>query len=280
MPPARKRQAVENSDGRSTAVGFDIDSVFLNLNPMNFCERVRSEEEAIAVCESVGLVPARSAPGPKCRCGQTYGTTKDARESLGWRYFCKVCKSKVRIISGVSAVDAYGLLISQHASNDVMWLQTHVFERLARQGETPQQRRVGAYQIAGQVDVFSKRLLLVPTCIRSHWALVAVDHTAKTVSYYDSLNNCGRNATLAVRDFIKYVGSTVANGVNVDAYTVRSRTVGIPRQTNSYDCGVFTLVYADCLARRVRMVFGQSDIANYRMRMAYELLKKQYLDRI
>ena len=46
-----------------------------------------------------------------------------------------------------------------------------------------------------------------------------------------------------------------------------------PRQTNGCDCGVFTILFAEHLARNLAMDFGQSNIPNHRRSLAAHLMQ-------
>jgi sentrin-specific protease 1 len=133
--------------------------------------------------------------------------------------------------------------------------------------------------MAGNADIFSKPLLLMPVCINNHWALVAVNHQRPSIAYLDSMGNSGRKEAVLVRDFLRHIAQHLGKSVNVDQYKIESRMRGLPQQTNGYDCGVFMLVFADCLVRGVRMTFTQQDILSYRARILFELLSKKLCKR-
>ena len=138
-----------------------------------------------------------------------------------------------------------------------------------------------AYNVTGKAELFAAILNLFPVCLNNnHWVLglVAVDHTKETVDYYDSMNGNGREATVLIRDFVGFVARKLNTAVNVNMYKVNTHVrSGVPQQQNSHDCCAFLLVFADCLARGVRMAFGQKDMPNYRQ--LYEIMTNSYVPR-
>jgi len=47
-----------------------------------------------------------------------------------------------------------------------------------------------------------------------------------------------------------------------------------PKQTNSYDCGVFVITFMDLLMINVPLCFDQNDILQYRRKLTLKLLKQ------
>jgi len=87
------------SSGRNAECGYVTGGPFQDLNPTNFCLKVRSEAEAIALCEQMGLLPTQAGPHGVCVCGYPQlSTTCDVKQKLGWRYYCCGCKTKFSAI--------------------------------------------------------------------------------------------------------------------------------------------------------------------------------------
>jgi Ulp1 family protease len=51
-----------------------------------------------------------------------------------------------------------------------------------------------------------------------------------------------------------------------------------PRQENFSDCGVFALQFMAHLSQGLPFQFSQQDMPNFRLRMAFEILKNQLLE--
>ena len=79
---------------------FDPSSIFIDLDPTNLCEKVRTEDEARQVFEWLGMLPTRDHRPPCHGCGRDFGTKADAKQKLGWRYRCKACGTYVSALKG------------------------------------------------------------------------------------------------------------------------------------------------------------------------------------
>ena len=55
----------------------------------------------------------------------------------------------------------------------------------------------------------------------------------------------------------------------------RASSYGFPKQDNQDDCGVFTAVYADYMARSVPMLFSAADVPMLRLKLAGEIASGQ-----
>lgn len=51
------------------------------------------------------------------------------------------------------------------------------------------------------------------------------------------------------------------------------RFPAVPAQHNHFDCGIFTIMYADCLARGVPLDFSQADIPQLRQFLAIYMMQ-------
>lgn len=127
---------------------------------------------------------------------------------------------------------------------------------------------------------FEHDLLFFPVSLGAHWCLAVVDFRRKSLAYYDSLSGSGgatahrvmqafvegewknRNGDHSSFDWCKWAMSTPRD---------------IPRQCNSYDCGVFACIYAEYLSRNASFAFEQQNMPYFRERMKYELLTKSIL---
>ncbi|EQL03657.1 sentrin/SUMO-specific protease [Ophiocordyceps sinensis CO18] len=118
--------------------------------------------------------------------------------------------------------------------------------------------------------------LIWPICLDSHWTTIVIRPTKRTVVHMDSLNPHGsqriRNLAMASLKHVlqeKFVESEWQE-VMTEA----------PRQRNSYDCGVFTITNAICLALGLSPIhsYGGQDMALQRHRIAAMLLNGGFKD--
>jgi sentrin-specific protease 1 len=93
------------------------------------------------------------------------------------------------------------------------------------------------------------KLLFIPVYHNSHFFLMTYDFTTKTIKYYDSLYNKDRGGNFSsillkyVIDLYKYYNLNVSEK---DINIVIEKD-GIPQQDNSYDCGIYTIMFIDFL---------------------------------
>lgn len=161
-------------------------------------------------------------------------------------------------------INMYGELILDSANSKVHFLNSFFHKQLLNKGYE------GVKRWTKQVDLFSKRLLLVPVHVEVHWCLVTADFVKKTVCLYDSqgigLQKVARNI---VEYLLKEAKEKKQSAFEKD-WTV-SMMEEIPQQSNENDCGVFVLEYSRCLALSQPLQFSQRDIPGIRKRMYKEL---------
>lgn len=117
--------------------------------------------------------------------------------------------------------------------------------------------------------------VVIPLHKGNHWVLGVVDLREKRVSYYDSLKGVDRTC---MRNLITWIVDEAKEKRQLQWDASEWSTDApqdIPPQLNGCDCGVFTLKYADFLARNAPLDFSQHDSA-FRaasMNLAKELCK-------
>ncbi|KAI8882974.1 cysteine proteinase [Backusella circina FSU 941] len=100
------------------------------------------------------------------------------------------------------------------------------------------------------VDLFEKKLWLIPVCEGNHWYLIAVTNikhcTSKAkcskkcrIFLLDSLNMVSTTRLNLITDFLK--ATAQANGLEFKQ-PITSR-LHVPQQNNSYDCGLYVLYF-------------------------------------
>ena len=123
------------------------------------------------------------------------------------------------------------------------------------------------------MDLFNKRLLLVPIHLGTHWCLAAVNFRDQQLCYYDSLNGTNKRCLELLKEYIMSLSEL--HVVNNKWCTVFPHK--LPQQKNHYDCGVFICMYARQLACNGSFNFTQQDIIQIRRHMVIELLFKKLL---
>lgn len=121
-------------------------------------------------------------------------------------------------------------------------------------------------------SVLSRDMILFPIHLGSHWCLAVIDFQEKTISYYDSLHGRNEQCLKSLRNWLA-MESRDKLQVEFDFAGWQERCCNdIPSQRNGYDCGVFTLVFAEHISRRAAFSFSQADMVYWRDRISYEIL--------
>ncbi|XP_036410401.1 uncharacterized protein LOC118795781 [Megalops cyprinoides] len=161
-------------------------------------------------------------------------------------------------------INMYGELIMEAANHKVHFFNSFFHRQLVTKGYE------GVKRWTKKVDLFSKRLLLIPVHLEVHWSLISVDISSKTIRFYDSQGMVFKHA---MENVFKYM-TTEAKEKKCTAFqkgwktTVNKR---IPQQKNDNDCGVFVLEYCKCLASGKPLQFSQADMPRIRKRIYKEL---------
>ncbi|KAJ0059399.1 hypothetical protein NL108_016933 [Boleophthalmus pectinirostris] len=93
-------------------------------------------------------------------------------------------------------INMYGELIMDSAHSEVHFLNSFFHRQLLTKGYE------GVKRWTKQVDLFSKRLVLVPVHLKVHWCLVTADFVKKKVCVYDSQ---GIGVEKVARPILKYL---------------------------------------------------------------------------
>ncbi|XP_005752555.1 sentrin-specific protease 5 isoform X2 [Pundamilia nyererei] len=161
-------------------------------------------------------------------------------------------------------MNMYGELIMDSSQQKVHFLNSFFHRQLMTKGYD------GVKRWTKQVDLFSKRLLLVPIHLEVHWCLVTADIVQKKICLYDSQGNglqkVGRNILKYLMTEAKEKKQTAFESGWTVAFDEK-----VPQQTNENDCGVFVLEYSRCLALTRPLHFSQKDIPKIRKRIYKEL---------
>lgn len=136
----------------------------------------------------------------------------------------------------------------------------------------------GVQRWSRRFNIFAKELILIPVHLGMHWTMSCIDMARREIIYLDSFHagnqSCLRNLWAYLQAEHQDKLGQPWDSTGWKAYAM---TQGVPEQRNGYDCGVFTCVFAEHLARRSPLDFSQADMPYFRTRIAYELLSKTLL---
>ncbi|XP_064489857.1 sentrin-specific protease 1-like [Ornithodoros turicata] len=173
-------------------------------------------------------------------------------------------------------IDVYMQLITDMAkkkegASNIHALTTHFFSVLRSTGYK------AIEQWTENVDLFSYRLVLVPVHDVDHWSLAVLNIQAKQIDFYDSLGRRNEDCCQILIDFLQREHRR-KTGRKLSPDTWGSNSVrNIPTQTNTYDCGAFVCLYAECIGRGIPFEFSSNDLPKLRYRIAYEILQGRLL---
>lgn len=127
-----------------------------------------------------------------------------------------------------------------------------------------------------KLNIFELAKVFIPVNLNnSHWVLIVVHIPEKKISYYDSgVSNtyflqCTNNILMWIKDEAK------KNNI-IDFVDGMWRKVceDVPQQANCYDCGVFTIMFADFICDDVPLTLvKQKDMVNYRIKIGAAILR-------
>ncbi|KAK3371437.1 hypothetical protein B0T24DRAFT_531935 [Lasiosphaeria ovina] len=116
--------------------------------------------------------------------------------------------------------------------------------------------------------------ILVPICNGSHWTLGVVRPTRRTVTHMDSMRADGSTEVTGV--LLNWVKATLGQAFVESDWKVVDYAA--PRQTNGWDCGVFTITNAICIAAGLdpRHAYTSRELPLQRRRLAAVLLNQGF----
>ncbi|PNY28434.1 Ubiquitin-like-specific protease 1 [Tolypocladium capitatum] len=108
--------------------------------------------------------------------------------------------------------------------------------------------------------------IFLPICQNSHWTLLVVRPSKRTVAHMDSLNPHGSSEYTTIA--LTWVEHILGDKFDASEWKVEQHEA--PAQTNGYDCGVFTITNAMCLALGLSPIdsYDAKDMPLQRIRIA------------
>ncbi|RWA14506.1 hypothetical protein EKO27_g590 [Xylaria grammica] len=110
--------------------------------------------------------------------------------------------------------------------------------------------------------------VLIPVNLDAHWTLIVIRPSRRTVSYIDSFH---RRNEAQIRHAYRWVELFLGDKFVADDWNTQE--FGTPKQTNAWDCGVFVITNAMCLALGLSpMCYDEGKMPVQRRRIAAMLL--------
>ncbi|XP_035279590.1 sentrin-specific protease 5-like isoform X1 [Anguilla anguilla] len=161
-------------------------------------------------------------------------------------------------------INMYGELIEEAVNHKVHFFNSFFHRQLVTKGYE------GVKRWTKKVDLFTKKLLLIPIHLEIHWSLITVDIATRNVYFYDSQGIVFRHA---IENILKYIMAEAKEKEQMVYQKGWKMIINkrIPQQRNDNDCGVFVLEYCKCLALGRPLQFSQADMPKIRKRIYKEL---------
>ena len=180
-------------------------------------------------------------------------------------------------------IDFYQKFVFQDAP-DVQVFNSHFYTQYCKHGFEKVERW------ALKVDIFGKRTIIVPICLDLHWSLGIVQWRPRlSITLLDSLGNYHRKSRIVTRlkKFFQQEWNAKKPGepMTFSMDKLELLTPKTPIQTNSSDCGVYMLMFAQFYLQQYQTVpieqmfsptiFSPADVEAKRVEMTSLLLQLQ-----
>ncbi|KAJ7864129.1 hypothetical protein B0H14DRAFT_2440795 [Mycena olivaceomarginata] len=130
-----------------------------------------------------------------------------------------------------------------------------------------------------KVDIFGKDAILIPINIGNvHWAVAVINLRLKRIEVHDSVDLNHADVFQRLREYLDLEHRNKHNiGFDFAAWEDFT-SPKTPRQTNTYDCGIFACQFLRYLASSARTLpFTQDDMPDLRERMVVEIQNPRLL---
>ena len=124
-------------------------------------------------------------------------------------------------------------------------------------------------------NIFEKNKIFCPINLKNtHWTMLVIYVQEKKIKFYDSMASKG---TRYLNGALQYLQdeSIKRNGANfnLNEWELISTTDKVPQQENGFDCGVFTIMYADFITDDLPLKFSQNEMPLFRRKICANVLR-------
>jgi len=123
------------------------------------------------------------------------------------------------------------------------------------------------------IDLFCLSQIFIPIHLNGHWCLVIVSFDKMAIQFFDSLD-CSTYWKEYCGEVLKYLIAEYREkkGGRLDESKWTICCPDVPKQRNSFDCGVFMCQYANFVSQDLPLSFSQCNMPFFRQKMIYQLL--------
>ncbi|RYP48013.1 hypothetical protein DL768_006004 [Monosporascus sp. mg162] len=163
--------------------------------------------------------------------------------------------------------DSAGVVLKKDAPKCVA-LSPLYWQHICTKGASGSDRRLKRTWGVTPENFFEIDTFLLPINHGSHWTVIVIRPSRRTIAYVDSFHSRGSRELGTAYNFLKgFLGSRYKDD---EWQTVQ---YNVPRQTNSYDCGILVITNSIYLALGIDPnTYSQADMPLMRLRMAAMLL--------
>lgn len=114
--------------------------------------------------------------------------------------------------------------------------------------------------------IFELDKVIIPCNVNGvHWTCVVAYMQEHRIQYYDSMGDDGNVYTDALLRFIEdeWKSKKGEDFFYSSKWKIVGSVQGIPRQRNTYDCGVYTCLFADFLSANIPLNFQQENVDRF-----------------
>nr|CAD2172576.1 unnamed protein product [Meloidogyne enterolobii] len=128
-----------------------------------------------------------------------------------------------------------------------------------------------------KVDIFDNQMIFVPVHLGNHWCMAVIDFEERKIDYYDSLKADNFTCLELLSNYLAEESMDKRKRpFDMTGWEFTCRK-DIPNQGNMWDCGMFSILFAEYASRRAPITFLQQHIPYFRERVVYEILRKELL---
>ncbi|RGP60479.1 ubl-specific protease [Fusarium sporotrichioides] len=164
---------------------------------------------------------------------------------------------------------AAGIKDVKQSTRKCFTLGSFFFKRLQDQGVRSTQRTLRRYGVEKR-NFLDIDTILLPICEHSHWTLIVIRPSKRTLAHMDSIN-AGGNSTYTNRA-MAWIKDVLEEKFVQDEWKVTLHEA--PLQNNGHDCGVHTITNAICISLGLSPIdsYNAADMPTQRIRIACMLL--------
>lgn len=96
---------------------------------------------------------------------------------------------------------------------------------------------------------------------------------SKKIQFYDSMGSTGKSYLTSALRYLGHEAQKLGNNdFNPSDWELVSTEAGTPQQENGFDCGVFTITYADFITDDLPLSFTQDQMPLFRTKICANIL--------